>query len=136
MIKMITGPISLLLLAVTTAQAQAGVVVIGHAGLGKLKTATIQRIYTGKIIEIDGISITPVNIHPGQLHDQFLHDFLNLDSDKYAAYWTVRRYIGKGVPPMVLNTAEEVKHFVQSTPGAIGYIDESQANEQLNVIAR
>ena len=125
-----------ILFAVATANAQAAVVVIGHAGLGKLDKKTVKKIYTGKVIEVEGTHITPVNAVSGQLRDQFLHEFLNQNDEKYTAYWTVRRYIGKGVPPKELPDTEEMIRFIQSTPGAIGYLEESEATQRVNVIAR
>ena len=114
--------------------AKADVVVITHDGLDKLDAETIQKIYNGKIIEVKGIRITAVNLKPGQLRERFIQSFLNESDAQYTAYWTVRRYIGKGVPPLELSASEEVKRFVQSTPGAIGYIDESEVTPDLHVL--
>lgn len=112
------------------------VIVIGHTSLSKLNTTTVQRIYTGKAIKVDGVHVTAVNLKSGELRDRFLQRFLNQDEDKYTAYWTVRRFIGKGIPPKELSSAAEVIDFVQNTPGAIGYIDESELKPGLNVVSR
>lgn len=124
------------LLALTLAEAQADVVVIGHAGLGKLNTTTVERIFTGKVIEVEGKHVTAVNLKSGALRDRFLQRYLNQDDDQYTAYWTVRRFIGKGIPPKELSSAAEVIDFVQNTPGAIGYIDDSELRPGLNVVSR
>jgi ABC-type phosphate transport system substrate-binding protein len=123
-------------LAAGAREASAGVVVIGHSNLvGKLDVATLQRIFTGKVIEVGGVSVTAVNAHSGSpTRSQFLQVFLKQDEDKYTAYWTVRRYIGKGVPPRELATSADIISFVKSTPGAIGYIDESEITSGLNVL--
>lgn len=120
------------------AHAQAGeIVVIGNSNVPKMDVATIQKIYTGKSISVAGISVTPVGVKPGAAtRNRFLQDFLNQDEEKYTAYWTVRRYIGKGAPPAELVSAAEVIGYVQSTPGAIGYIDEAELKQGVNVIAR
>lgn len=126
-----------ILLILSICDARAGdIVVIAHAGIGKIDAATVNRIYMGKIIELNGISIVAVNYGRSALRDRFLRYFLKQDDDKYSAYWTVRRFVGKGVPPREVANAAEVISFVQSTPGAIGYIDESQIKPDLNVIAR
>ena len=62
--------------------------------------------------------------------------FLNQDEDKFTAYWTVRRYIGKGAPPREMSKSSDIIRFVTSTPGAIGYIDESELRPGLNVLLR
>lgn len=113
------------------------VVVIGNNNVPKMDAMTVQKVYTGKFISVSGISITPVGVKPGtSARNRFLQDFLNQDEEKYTAYWTVRRYIGKGAPPVELASATEVISYVQSTPGAVGYIDEAELKQGLNVIAR
>ncbi|MBF0262206.1 MAG: hypothetical protein HQL97_10290 [Magnetococcales bacterium] len=113
------------------------VVVIGHPGLPKLDVTTIQKLYTGRSIEINGKSVTVVNVVPNnKTRKIFLEKFLAQDEEKYLAYWTVRRFIGKGTPPKELGSNEDVIAFVQSHADAIGYIsaDESRLPAGLNVL--
>ncbi|MFY9259246.1 MAG: hypothetical protein WAO71_01920 [Gallionella sp.] len=125
------------LLMVTLGEAQAGeVVIIAHASVGKLDAASVQRLYTGKVMEVAGAHITAVNLTSGALRDRFLRRFLNQDDSKYIAYWTVRRFSGKGIPPPEVSSTVEVINFVKSTPGGIGYIDESDIKPGMNVVAR
>ena len=113
------------------------IVVIGNSNVPKMDVVTIQKVYTGKFISVAGVNITPIGAKPGNpVRNRFLQDFLNQDEEKYTAYWTVRRYIGKGAPPAELTSAEDVIRYVQSTPGAVGYIDEAELKQGLNIIAR
>lgn len=115
----------------------AGVVVVAHANMHKLDLPTLQRIYTGKVIEVSGVSVAPVNLRAGQaLRQRFLADYLQQTDDAYVAYWTVRRYVGKGVPPRELPTVAEVISYVQSTPGAVAYLDEADVPASMNVVLR
>lgn len=120
------------------AQVCAGeIVVIGNDNVPKMDAVTIGKIYTGKFVSVSGVYIMPVSFRQGSAtRDLFLQEFLNQDEEKYTAYWTVRRYIGKGEPPIELNNATDIINFVQATPGAIGYIDEVALKPGLNVIAR
>lgn len=120
------------------AQVHAGeIVVIGNNNVPKMDTATVQKVYTGKFISVDGINITPVGVKPGMTaRNRFLQNFLNQDEEKYTAYWTVRRYIGKGAPPAELASTADVISYVQTTPGAVGYIDETELKQGMNIIAR
>lgn len=132
--------IRVLALAVSLAcgQSLAGeVVVIGNSNVPKMDAATILKVYTGRFISVAGVSVTPVGVGPGTAtRNRFLQGFLNQDEEKYTAYWTVRRYIGKGAPPAELASSAEVISYVQATPGALGYIDESELQQGMNVIAR
>ncbi|WP_290687470.1 hypothetical protein [Aquabacterium sp.] len=127
----------LLSLALLAAPAMAGVVVVAHANMHKLDLPTLQRIYTGKVIEVGGVSVSPINLRAGQpLRQRFLSDYLQQTDDAYVAYWTVRRYVGKGVPPRELPTVADVISYVQSTPGAVAYLDEADVPASMNVVLR
>lgn len=119
------------------ASAFAGVVVVGHANVRKLDLTTLQRIYTGKVIEVGGVPVTPVNLQVGQsVRQRFLADYLQQNEDAYLAYWTVRRYVGKGVPPRELGSVSDVIQYVQNTPGAVAYMDEADVPASMNVVLR
>lgn len=112
-------------------------VVIAHASVGRVDAATLQRLYTGRAIEAGGVPVTVVNAAPGSaVRERFLNQVVKLDDDRYVAYWTVRRHVGKGVPPHDLKTAAEVINFVQNTPGGLGYITAAELRPGLNVVFR
>ena len=127
-----------LTVALTVARAYAGqMVVIGNGNVPKMDIVSVQKVYTGKIITFAGVSITPIALKPGmEERSRFLREFIKQDEDKYTAYWTVRRYIGKGVPPVELPSTDDIVKYVASTPGAVGYIDESELKPGMNVIIR
>ncbi|MEI7670945.1 MAG: hypothetical protein WCK00_02410 [Deltaproteobacteria bacterium] len=128
----------LLVVSLLVAKALAGdIVVIGNSNVPKMDTTTIQKIYTGKFISVSGVSVKPVGEKPGTpARNRFLKEFLDQDEEKFTAYWTVRRYIGKGTPPVELANAAAVISYVLSTPGAVGYIDEADVKQGMNIITR
>lgn len=125
-------------LPLATTQAQSGdLVVIAHPGVPRIDAVTLQRLYTGRVIEVAGTLVKPVNLAVGSpVRDRFLTQVLNLDNERYIAYWTVRRHVGKGVPPRDLRSAAEVIEYVQSTPGAMGYVETADLKPGLNVVFR
>jgi hypothetical protein len=127
----------LLLLLTGAGRAEASTVVIGHANLPRLDAATVNKVFTGRAIEVAGIVVTAINASAGStVRSRFLQTYLNQDEEKYTAYWTVRRYIGKGAPPRELASSSEVIDFVQTNLGAIGYIDEADLKPGLNILIR
>lgn len=113
------------------------VVVIGHPGLPRLDAATVQRLYTGRAVEVNGISVTVFNAAPGsRARERFMAGVMATDDDKYVAYWTVRKHIGKGTPPRELHGAAEVIERVLATPGAVGYVLASELRPGLNVLLK
>lgn len=128
--------LSLLLAFLTAFSAYGeGLVLIGHPGLPTLDARTVQRIYTGKMVELDGQPLAPANQPPGPLRNRFLNEILGQDEIEYSAYWKVRRYVGKGVPPRELSSAEIVRH-VAATPGALGYVEESDVRPGVTVLLK
>ena|SRR3990167_6800118 len=127
----------LLLVCVTLSHAADRIVVIGHASVRKIDLITVQRIFTGKTIEVDGVRVRPANGAPNLVARQrFLSQYLQTDEDQYVAYWTVRRYVGKGTPPHEVKQTAEMLEFVSKTPGAIGYVDEADVLPGMNVLLR
>jgi hypothetical protein len=119
---------------------QAGeIIVIGNNNVPKMDAATVSKVYTGKYISVAGVSVSPIGLKPGNsTRNRFLQDFLHQDEEKYDAYWTVRRYIGKGTPPPEMATTAELISYVQATPGAIGYLDAADVKHgiSVNVVAK
>jgi hypothetical protein len=135
--KLLMYGIGLLNLMCVVLPAWAGVVVVANVNVHKLDVQTVQRIYTGKVIEVAGVPVAPVNWHVGQAPRQrFLADYLQQNEDNYLAYWTVRRYVGKGVPPREVGSVTEVINYVLSTPGAVAYLDEADVPASMNVVLR
>lgn len=118
-------------------EAADGVVVIGHPALRPINLLTLEKIYTGKLIQLGEVFVTPVNAEPGsRLRERFLLAYLKQDEGRYTGYWRVRRSIGQGKPPRELASAEDVIQFVNTTPGAIGYIDEKDLRPGVLVLLR
>lgn len=117
--------------------AHAGVVVIAHPSVRKLDVPAVQRIYTGRMVEVDGVPVVPLNAPVGQmLRKRFLAEYLDQTEDAYTAYWTVRRYVGKGVPPRDVWPLAELLALVGRTPGAIAYVDEADLPPGAHIVLR
>jgi hypothetical protein len=123
--------------AATPTQDRAAVVLIAHAGMAAIDTPTAQRLFSGRAVEVGGVVVVPVNAAPGnKSRERFMAQVMAMDDDKYVAYWTVRKHIGKGTPPRELKTAAEVMDYVQATPGALGYVSAAELRPGLNVVLR
>jgi ABC-type phosphate transport system substrate-binding protein len=110
-------------------------IIVGHPDLQTLDRQTLERIYTGRVVEVNGVRVTPVNLPPGsETRERFLHDFLAQDEEKYTGYWTVRRYVGKGTPPKELSSDAAVLDYVSKNAGAIGYVDSVKAAAGVKIL--
>jgi hypothetical protein len=113
------------------------VVVIGNASVKKVDATSVFRIYTGRTSEIDGAAIYAVNAPTGTpIRNRFLASCLQQDENRYTAHWTVRKYVGKGTSPREFARSAEVLNYVTTTPGAIGYLEESEVAPGMNILLR
>ena len=117
---------------------QGAVVVVAHPDTPALTEEALQKIYLGKVVEVGGRPIVPVNLPKGNaVRKTFMEQVLAQDDEKFVAYWTVRRYIGKGSPPREFATPQEQLEFVRATPGAVGYLaDSGEARQGLKTLFR
>ena len=128
---------SALVAGTATAQSDSAVVVVGHGALPRIDASLVLRLYTGRAIEVGGQLATAVNLQGGHpLRQRFLASYLQTDEERYRAYWTVRRHVGKGAPPRELDSAAAVLDFVAGTPGALGYVAVTDLRPGSNVICR
>lgn len=119
------------------ALAAGGIAVIAHPAMAKTDRATLQRLYTGRIVSIGEQAAQPLNLAPGDpVRQQFLDAVLGQTEEQYVGYWLVRRYVGKGAPPREFGSVEELLKHVATTPGAVGYVPLSRLPAGTNVIFR
>jgi ABC-type phosphate transport system substrate-binding protein len=110
--------------AAGTAAVTGPLLVVAHPDTPAIDGETLQKIYLGRVVEVGGRPVVPVNLSKGSaVRRAFMEQVMEQDDEKFVAYWTVRRYIGKGSPPREFASVEEQLDFLKKTPGAVGYID-------------
>lgn len=111
--------------AVAVADTPAGCAVIVGPAVGStaLSAVEVARIFERRQqLWPDGQRIHPVNLPPAHpARQQFSRNILGRAPEAMEAYWRERYFHGV-LPPHVLASEQAVKLFVESTPGAIGYV--------------
>lgn len=117
--------------------ASAEVAVIVHpSNANALDKSAITRIYTGKAKSFpNGEQAVPINQADGGTTDEFNKAVLNKSTSQLRAYWSKLIFTGKGAPPKVVNSEDEVLNLVSTNPNIIGYIDASKVNDSVKVVA-
>lgn len=129
--------ISLLILLAVTLPAKSQVVVShsSHA-ISLISNNSLRSIFLMRLTEWqDGEHIT-VFVLPesNEVHVQFCKEVLGLFPYQLQQAWDRLVYSGTGQAPTVVESLQELKSKVSSTPGAIGYIAKDQVDETVNVI--
>jgi ABC-type phosphate transport system substrate-binding protein len=69
------------------------------------------------------------------LREEFYLKVTNKSSNQAKAYWAQLYFTGGGVPPREVSGSADVKKVINSTPGAIGYIERSALDSSVTVIS-
>ncbi len=138
LLRQLLGLLAGLLVAASGwAQDASGFVVIGSAGLPKLDAKALERLYTGRAVELAGQPVSVLNLSPGHaVRQRFLLSVVQMDEEKYINYWLVRRHVGKGTPPPEFASSTALAAAVQERVGTLGYIPASELKPGMNVIYR
>ncbi len=104
----------------------------------QLTNNDIARIYLGKAKRFpNGNPAVPLDRSEGSdIRVQFLEQTVGKDETKMKSYWSRLIFTGKGIPPKIIETDEEVKELVSRNPDLIGYIDSSAVDDSVKVIVQ
>jgi ABC-type phosphate transport system substrate-binding protein len=107
------------------------VIVASSSAVSEMKRDELARIFLKKQTRWkDGKEVSPVDQSArSSVRAAFSREVLAAEGlDKISAvenYWRQQIYSGRGNPPAVKTSDDEVRRFVAATPGAIGYVSEN-----------
>lgn len=105
------------------AMADVYLVVSANSPLNKLELRQVRSIYKGRLTQIDGQRVVPLNAAPGsEDRVEFLHTVMDVSELDYTGYWHVRRYSGQGTPPSEVKDQADMFAQIQANPQHIGYV--------------
>ena len=110
---------ALAVLSALPAPSRADIYVIANAAM-TVGADDIKLIYTGDKEFIGPIKVKPLDNHAAQ--SEFLGKVLQLNANRYDSLWTMKCFRDGLSAPVAKANDGEVIAYVQSTPGAIGYI--------------
>jgi len=121
-----------------SAVAQDVVPVVGaKSPIASLDAAQVADIFLGKTSRFpDGSIALPVDQQEeSPLRERFYAQFAGKSPAQVKAYWSKIIFTGRGHPPRQAADSIEVKRIVTNNPHAIGYIDASQVDASVRVLA-
>ncbi|NRB36994.1 MAG: phosphate ABC transporter substrate-binding protein [Pseudomonadales bacterium] len=117
-------------------QAELVVIVNPENTLTTLSHASVRKIFLRKVKSFpDGTLARPSELESGNERDKFNTKFLKKTESSLSSYWARMLFSGKANPPRQFNSQKAIKTYVASTPDAIGYIDSSNVDSSIKVIA-
>lgn len=96
----------------------------------------ISDVFLGKITSLpDGSNAIPIDqAESSPLRDEFYSKVANKSASQAKAHWEILHFTGRGMPPREGMGSDAIKRILNSTPGAIGYIERSALDNSVKVI--
>jgi ABC-type phosphate transport system substrate-binding protein len=112
-------------------------VVSAKSPIAHLDPTQVADIFLGKTSRFpDGSIAIPVDqAEDSPVRDRFYAQFAGKSPAQVKAYWSKIIFTGRGQPPRQAADSMEVKRIVSDNPHAIGYIDASQVDSTVKVLA-
>ncbi len=117
-----------ILLLGTVAKAQ-DVLIVANAGLTvtQITETQLRDIFTGARTRFDnGARAVPVLLKGGPVHEVFLRRHVGDTPDEFRVRWRKAVFTGQGSMPREFASEAELLHYIEATPGAIGYVSRVQ----------
>lgn len=101
----------------------------------KIDAAAVKAVFLGKKVSWDtGGRVAVAVLKSGPVAEAFYKASLDQDVSGFMNYWRRLAMTGGGMAPKSFETEAELKKYVAETPGAIGYLDEAQADASVLVV--
>jgi ABC-type phosphate transport system substrate-binding protein len=110
--------------------AQSVAVIVNPKHGGGLSAEQVSNIFLGKSSDLTGVDLPDGSV----ARDAFYQKVTGKDAAQVKAYWAKLVFTGKAQPLKEMASDAEVKKFVASNPGAIGYIDKGAVDGSVKVV--
>ena len=112
-------------------------VVSAKSPVTSLNAGQVADIFLGKTSRFpDGSQAVPIDlVEDSPARDRFYAQYTGKSPAQVKAHWSKIIFTGRGQPPRQANTPREAKQMIAENPNAIGYIDQSQVDGSVRVLA-
>lgn len=125
----------LLLLWAAKVNAEMLVVVDKNSPIQSLSENEVSNIFLAKTNYLKPVGrVTPIELKEDSYKYEFYSKITGKTPAQVNSYWTTLIFTGRGKPPKVIRSLEELLKELANTPGAITYIPSSQLTSQLRVV--
>lgn len=111
------------------------IVVNSGLSLSEITETELRDIFIGVRSRFDdGTRALPVLLKGGPAHEVFLHRHIRETPDEFRVRWRRAVFTGQGSMPKELSSEAEVLHYVEATPGAIGYVSRRPDRTKIKIL--
>jgi len=113
------------------------VMIVVNRGLSvsQITETELRDIFTGARSRFnDGSRAVPVLLKGGPVHEVFLHRHIGDNPEEFRIRWRKAVFTGQGAMPKEFSTENALLEYVETTPGAIGYVSRMQSDRAVKML--
>lgn len=112
-------------------------VVSARSPVTSLSSSQVADIFLGKTARFpDGTQAVPIDLdEDSPARERFYARYTGKSPAQVKAHWSKLVFTGRGQPPRQAASSAEARKLVAENPSAIGYIDSSQVDSSVRVLA-
>ena len=130
LVKMICA----LALAICSIQVKAEIVVVTskNSPINTITQAEAKNIFLKKVDNIGGNKLNPIDLpQESSTRTDFYERVTNKSLDQVLSYWARQIFTGKGSPPEVANSIEQLSFRLSRDPSLIGYALKDEVTDDI-----
>ena len=107
-------------------ECNAKLMVIAHPGImvKEISPNRLKQIYLNRSKKWqDGSRVHLTILKKQAITAFFISDYLGKSPSQFNRYWKRQLFSGKGIPPEYFDNLKDLLHYIQTTRGAVGFID-------------
>lgn len=127
----------LLLWVSLTVEAEIAIIVHPENPVQALSERDIKKLFLGRIRMFPGTTDAPIVVDQPAgtaVHSVFYSGFINMEPEKLKRYRASYLFSGQGMLPLTVDGALQVRDYVASHPGAIGYVNAEIVDDSVKVV--
>lgn len=129
------GALGLLIVSATIASAAPVIIANKSLDKEKLDASTVKAVFLGKKVAWDtGGRVMLAVLRNGPVADDFLKASVDMTSSGFNNLWRRLAMTGGGTAPKSFESEEDVRKYVASTPGAVGFVDSASVDATVIVL--
>lgn len=135
-IRHLAGTAAAILIGAMSAHAQMVVIVSAKNPISKLTPDQITPIFLGQSLTFcHGGKAEPLDLAEGSpLREEFYRQVAGKSAAQLRSHWAKQTFSGKGQPPRILPSSEEVVKLVAENPKYIGYVNKAAVTASVKVV--
>ncbi|MBN1602348.1 MAG: hypothetical protein JW915_12115 [Chitinispirillaceae bacterium] len=111
------------------------VIVSKDCPLASVSTTDLKRLYTGKLENIDGTSVSGTNLsmdNPAAV--SFLSEIVGMATTDYKSFWLAQQIRGGSTAPAVKKSVSDMISYVKDNANAVGYVPKDAALDGVKAV--